>query len=298
MSAAAKTVRPDRPLPTSDSLFPDVERVVYGRSPLVSVVAQLRFPRILRIEGSPPADFQERIRDKFPLVEQGPAPLQLPLHLSGLVPQAPHSPQMIPPDLMQLLNANAATNLYRFLTEDRKTTVTLSPEALSLNTSGYEHWGEFKKLLTEPLRALIDIYKPTFFTRVGLRYINLIDREQLQIANVPWSHLLNPAILGELALPEFEAAFESGRRQLRLNTVDMIIFMQHGTAFANNLPNAPPRQTYAIDCDYSSAVPHTVISDAQSRLDDFNNRAFRAFRWAISNDLHLALQPKPASPQV
>ncbi len=286
MSAIPQTVEPA--IPTSDSLFPPADRVVYERAPLLSVVAQLRFPRVLRIESGPPADFQDRIRDTFPLVEQGPQPMQAPI-----IGQPIQVMPQIPLELMQLLNAQAAQASYRFLTEDRKTTLTLSPEAISLSTTSYSHWGEFKTMFGVPIDALNEIYKPSFFTRVGLRYVNVIDREVLQLRDKPWSKLLRPEILGELALPQFEAVLETTRRQLRLKTSDMNIFLQHGTALTQNVPHTP-KQTYGFDCDFSSAIAKTVISDAQSRLDELNNRAFRAFRWAITDDLHRALGPKVA----
>jgi hypothetical protein len=56
----------------ADDLFPDSARVIYGKAPLTGVVCQLRFPPILRIESAPPADFQDRIREQFPLLERRP----------------------------------------------------------------------------------------------------------------------------------------------------------------------------------------------------------------------------------
>ena len=61
-------------------LFPPAPRVFYRKAPLVQVTCQLRFQPILRIT-APPADFQERIRRQFPLLERVPSvdlPIQLP----------------------------------------------------------------------------------------------------------------------------------------------------------------------------------------------------------------------------
>ena len=51
-------------------LFPPVERVIYRKAPLVEVICQVRFPADLRIETTPPADFQQRVRSHFPLLAQ------------------------------------------------------------------------------------------------------------------------------------------------------------------------------------------------------------------------------------
>lgn len=293
MAAVAKPT--DRQLPASDSLFPETPRIVYERAPLLQVVAALRFPRILRIETDAPADFQDRIRDTFPLLERGPAPVMLPSWPQAQAPQ-------IPAELVRLLTAGAAAVSYRFLTEDRRITLSLTPNSINLTASVYSHWDDFKKLFKIPFGALVNIYRPAFFMRVGLRYINAINRSDLQLQDIPWSRLLRSEILGELSYPEFEETFEMTRRVLRLKTSDMNIMMQHGTATVGNAPsvflgnvNVPvgsSKQVYAIDCDFSSVSPKTVIADAQSYLDLFNDRAFRAFRWCITDILHNALRPK------
>jgi len=74
------------------------------------VVCQLRFPRILKINEKQPADFQERIRDKYPLyqvtVEQQ---QQITLKIGAAeMPPTPHILQ------------SEATNNYNFSSVDRK----------------------------------------------------------------------------------------------------------------------------------------------------------------------------------
>ena len=62
--------------PRSNELFPPSPRVIYSKAPLVQVICQLRFPTLLSIESQPPVEFQERIRDHFPLLEKVTNPLQ------------------------------------------------------------------------------------------------------------------------------------------------------------------------------------------------------------------------------
>jgi len=57
-------------IPPEGDLFPPSPRVIYQHAPLTQVICQLRFPLLLRIESEPPADFQERIRHLFPLLER------------------------------------------------------------------------------------------------------------------------------------------------------------------------------------------------------------------------------------
>ena len=47
-------------------LFSKHPRTLYGNAPVHEVICQLRFPTILSINNTEPADFQEAIRDAFP----------------------------------------------------------------------------------------------------------------------------------------------------------------------------------------------------------------------------------------
>ena len=44
----------------------DNRRYAYGKSQLIEVISQLRFPTILSIDTREPADFQETVRAAFP----------------------------------------------------------------------------------------------------------------------------------------------------------------------------------------------------------------------------------------
>ena len=44
----------------------DNRRYAYGKSQLIEVICQLRFPTILSIDTREPADFQETVRAAFP----------------------------------------------------------------------------------------------------------------------------------------------------------------------------------------------------------------------------------------
>jgi uncharacterized protein (TIGR04255 family) len=131
----------------SSDLFPHSPRVIYRKAPLEYVTCQLNFPPILRIDGQPPAEFQDRIRKAFPLVEREINPL-----LSQL-----------PPEVVQALAAQVASGGYKFLTEDRSSAITLTSVSLSFGTNSYQRWERFHEQFRAPLSALLDIYQPSFF---------------------------------------------------------------------------------------------------------------------------------------
>ena len=265
-------------MPSSiDELFPPSPRVLYKKAPLVQVLFQLKFPRLLAIETQPPASFQERIRHAFPLLERGTG-IALPA-LQGL-----------PSEVMQLLNSQMGGVSYQFLTADRAHVVSLTPDSMSLTTTAYTQWRDFLGQLSGPLSALNEIYSPSFFTRVGLRYLDAINRESIGLGARSWSDLLRPHLLDALAFPKFEANVETVGHQIRMRLPDGsgTVTLRHGYGVVIGKPG----MSYAIDFDFSKE-PRVEVADVEPTINHFNQLSGRAFRWCLSDELHNALQPEP-----
>jgi len=219
---------------TQSDPFPPTPRVHYRNAPLLQVVCQIRYPAILRIESEPPVQFQEVIRHAFPLVERA---------QNLAIPQ-------LPPEILQALGASMGGGGWTFLTENRSVLVGLGSDSFSLTVTSYERWEAFRKLLFLPLDALTEIYKPAFFTRVGLRYMDLIVRSKLGIPDMPWSQLLRREVLGEMADTDIEANLVDVRKavRLRIPSINGTVFLQHGFG-----RTADDTETgYMIDLDFSS----------------------------------------------
>jgi uncharacterized protein (TIGR04255 family) len=257
-------------------LFPPTPRVLYRNPPLVQVTCQLRFPGILRIEKDAPADFQDRIRHAFPLFER------VNPFMQGL-----------PSELLRAIGPAANALTYHFLTEDRKATVELTPQSLGLTVLAYSYWEQFRDQLNIPLAALIEVYQPSFFSRIGLRYQDLIERGKIGLANIPWSRLLRPEILGELADKKFEDHVRGASRTLN---VDMpsgagAVLIRHGFGTAQGRTEVG----YVIDLDFSTEQKKEV-TDVQFVLARLHEEVGRAFRWCITSELHDALGPTEFDP--
>ena len=253
-----------------DEIFPAIERFGYQRSPLTQVVVQFNFPTILRIESAPPADFQESVRSSFPIFQRQ----------SALFGGA-----QMPPEIARIFAGAPNGGAYLFASEDKTSTVALTPQSLTFTSSNYDRWETFKVKYLHPLAALVTVYKPSFFERVGLRYSNAIDRSALSTSE-PWSCLLSPRLLGELSDPLLESGVVDARRVLQVTdpkTAESFI-LQHGLNVAGR-PGA-----YAIDFDFI-VLKRTEIDHAGHILDRLHGRASRAFRWAISDQLHELLGP-------
>lgn len=260
----------------SRELFPLSQRVIYGKAPLFQVFCQLRFPTILHIEASAPAAFQERIQTQFPLFERAANPI-----LASL-----------PPEMLQAMGQRPGTVAYNFMTEDRSTSISLTPDSLTLSTSKYLRWESFFTTLKQASLALREAYAPAplFFTRIGLKYADFIERSRLGLRTTKWSGLLRQELLGELSNPLFEDGLEDARRvlRIRLPAQNGSVLISHGLGVNQNTKEVG----YVIDFDFFAE--HCIeVSDVEPTLESYHSQAGRAFRWCITDLLHNALEPVP-----
>ena len=162
-------------------MFSTEPRVTYRKNQLGEVICQLRFPEILAIAAKPPVDFQEAIRADYPEYTsrmEAPAP-----KLTGV------------PGKMALQNQPAAIN-YQFKSADGIWRVNLTAKFISLACNRYTSWEDFAARLDKPLAAFIQIYKPAYFERIGLRYVNFISRRELELEGTPYRELIAERYLG------------------------------------------------------------------------------------------------------
>ena len=73
-------------------------------------------------------------------------------------------------------------NNYQFISADGGWKVSLAKGFIALSTTRYTRWEEFAKRLDVVLAAFIKIYQPAYFTRVGLRYMNAVNKAALGLA--------------------------------------------------------------------------------------------------------------------
>ncbi|QCI79895.1 TIGR04255 family protein [Hankyongella ginsenosidimutans] len=62
--------------------------------------------------------------------------------------------------------------------------------------SRYERWEIFSGHIERALASLMKSYSLSLFTRIGLRYVDVISRRRLGLENVRWSDLIKNSALG------------------------------------------------------------------------------------------------------
>jgi len=261
--------------------FPQAERVVFDHNPLDLVVTQLAFPSILQIATGEPADFQDHIRSDYPLYTREDA-IVVPAELEAVFAKLGRPPGSV---------------RHSFRTADQRQAAYLTRDFVAYEDRNYERWERFEGEVERIHRALIEVYDPAFFTRIGLRYVNVIKRSALDLApDTPWKELVKPAFIGLLGLDDYrERVKESvSVSTLRLDNVPgASVRIQHGLRPVGTEPYF--EECYFIDADFFTEE-HTNVADILDRLRAFHAHSGNLFRWVITNTLYEALRPRRLDP--
>ena len=255
--------------------FPPVQRVLYSKNPLERVICQLRFPRILRVGTEVPAQFQDGVRDEYPVYEVSDEDAQVPKDAAQVLARVGFS---LP----------TGNQVHRFKTADERRILALGQDFLALEEKDYKQWDGFEGCLRNAEQVLRKTYKPAFYTRVGLRYQDVIRRSTLDLSDVEWGELLNPALLGELGDKRLSDHVQDHRCQtlIKLATADGLVRIRHGLALDGG------EQCYLIDADFFTQERRDT-DGAFADLSAFNRLARYLFQWAITDTLHRAMGPVP-----
>jgi len=262
--------------------FPDKSRIIFKKNPLDRVVCQLRFPTILKIDSEIPAEFQEMVRNDFPIFNETVSP-ELSIDIS------PDMQSQIPPNLIKQLLQPGGIKNYEFKSEDNLWTVSLTRTFIALSVSKYERWEQFKSKLELPLNAFNEIYSPIYYSRIGLRYTNIIKRSNLMLNTSDWQELINPVLLGMLSTESVRDSilnFEN-KYELKLSDDESMVRIITSMVQAKDTGEI----CYEIDSDhYCSKKIETT--QAFQKLDFFNSHASKFIQWCITDKLLEAMDPE------
>lgn len=257
--------------------LPDYQRVIYKHTPLLEVVGQLRFPTLLKINNQEPFEFQERIRLGYPIFQRSHS-LNLPPELAALVPQlSTFSPQ---------------DTTYHFQSEDSKWQISLNKESLSLSTFKYHRYEEFKEKFNQIVNIFEELYKPSFYLRLGLRYRDLILRSKLEINDRPWSALISKEIASELH-SEISGSILTLVKNLEIELEQGRVNFNHGLVVSQDSSRGNLQENgYLFDADFF-VEGKINKGDIWNVCDNFNRTGGKLFRWSITDELHTAMEPQP-----
>jgi uncharacterized protein (TIGR04255 family) len=248
---------------------PSPPEVPLPKAPLVSVIAQVRFPTLLSVRNPDRvAPFQEAIRDQYPHLDQQ----NTIMVVAGGASSAASEP--------------AAVIHWRFADEAAgfKWRVSLSQDFIALETRAYESRQDFMERLETILQTLGETLAPTHMMRFGMRYIDQIKGEPLARIDT----LLRKEVLGVLpcagpdarqVITEFAAAADPGELLARWGRLPTSM-----TVDPNLLPPIG-QDSWLIDLDVSRTGQMAfeakgIVETARSAAE----RVYAVFRWMVTEE--------------
>ncbi|AMA55037.1 TIGR04255 family protein [Bradyrhizobium sp. CCGE-LA001] len=255
--------------------FPARDRVLYDPNPLIQVVCNVSFPRILAIDHELPVGFQQDLIEAFPFLETQEAPI-----VTGATERAEEKAPR--------------STIYEFYSSDRNVTIALGADFVGIRVLEYERWEKFRDHIRLAVSTLLKHYSPKVFTRLSLNYVNSVERSKLGLEGVPWRELIAPELIGPFAREDIpEAEVESYASVINFPIAEGTVRIAVGTA----TPDEPEeKQRFLIDNLFLSAK--AIDADEQQSLDRlsaFNAESGCVFQWCIRPRLHDALNPRPVS---
>ena len=163
------------------------------------------------------------------------------------------------------------------------------------------NWAEIARaremgVLDKPLAEFISIYKPAFFERVGLRYVNILSREKLGLQGTPWTELIAPAYTGPLREPDVREADIlncSTQLQIKLDSSCQAKIHAGPGLLKQSAPNAPQDKEvkfiFDMDLSMGGQLPCTLSAGA---LETLHAHATELFEGAVTDALRSAMQPE------
>ncbi len=226
-------------------------------SSIVEIVAQVRFPSVLTISSAPPAAFQERVRSQYPVF--------------GL---------------------SQDRQAYVFQSENRQWTLTLGSDFMAVVTPRDAGWDLFKTHLAGAMQALTEIYRPQFFSRVGLRLRHVIRRSAYGLAGQDWSQLLHPHLAATCAWPELGGDVQVSRGELVLGYKGKPdqTRIGHGLILIQGPQGENREVAYLLDHDLFVEA-RVGTGEVFKCLDGYYREAQRVFRLCLTDRLIRAMAP-------
>ncbi len=225
--------------------LPDAEPVRYKRNLLQKVVCELKFPTVHGLDRQrPPASLANSLRKSYP-------------------------EHTVAKDVN--VSATGIAEEFAFLFTDKKsrTTASLRSSAIAIEANAYVSFEDFSSRVLALVASARQVIDSEFFTRIGLRYINVLPYQAEEMSS--W---VNPLLIGPLSAGIFGDLQEASGRIAAQNE-------EGGFAFAYGiaLNSTIARREYVLDLDF---FRHDVeLRAVEAVLHDLHEQEVKMFTWAL-----------------
>lgn len=254
----------------------DREREILESNRLKVVVAQVKFPPVHAFstaEGVAP--FQAAVRDRYPISED--RLRQVTVRVSAAGVDAGGAEQLGP---------------WRFLSEDGTWVAGLAPDSLSLETTSYRAYEEFRERATELLGVADQLIRPARLERFGFRFLNELSLPG--VASLPdWREYLAEDLLGLAGSGDLSGRVTFALQQVNLELDAGKITVKHGFA-PGQAEGGENASVYLIDIDaYDDRPAPFDVQTVLERMDLFNGWVWNLFRSNIRDRLADVMRQEP-----
>ena len=253
-----------------------MKRVKYEKNPIYEAILQIKYPPILAINAKDPVEFQESIRKQFPIY-------QLQISNQQELTLTPVGNNTIP-----AITQKVQTKNHIFVDRGGNNKIVLSQESISISTMDYTVWEDLIALFNPVLKSFEDIYSPSFYSRIGLRYTDVFSKEKLGLTQKPWKELINSPYSGAFSLTSEENVINNiSDYSWKLNDNKSIVRVRTGLAKTDNSSSI----SFVIDSDFSRTENIEVV-DFESVVNYLHNEAGKFISQTISQELKEAMKPE------
>jgi uncharacterized protein (TIGR04255 family) len=245
---------------------PDPAEVPLARAPLARVLAQVRFPQVLKVEDLDfVAPFQESIRGRYPVLRSE----QTQGIIFGLAGPAPLATQ----------------TAWRFSDLDGLWRVSLTQQFLALETTKYASRADFIARLSEVLSALDQHVGPKLVDRVGVRYIGRITGPAID----DLATLVRPEVGGISCAPVGRRAVHSlSETMFALENATFVArwgLLAPGKTTDATAIEPLPEKSWILDLDMFSNGPAKFSVDQVAKdARRYAEISYKFFRWAVTDE--------------
>ncbi|OAI23790.1 MULTISPECIES: TIGR04255 family protein [Methylomonas] len=223
----------------------------YKRNFLHQAVCELRFPTLMELgEPRPPAALVKALRKEYPHLE-------------------------LANEVSLGIGVNSSNNTHTHIFRSTKLTWTVSVKqsSLSVETIAYSDYAHMRERVLRIVEAASKIIDSDFFTRIGLRYINIIDSDTNPVLG--W---VNPELVGPLLSGNFRGIHEYAGK-LQLTADDGGCLLQHGIVLKQKQAAGETIPQYLLDIDvFRNEIQ---LSNTGEALDAMHAQVFDVFDWAL-----------------
>lgn len=252
------------------------QEVTLKDAPLVRVLTQLRFPKILSIPKEEfVAPFQEAIREEYPVLrlEEG----QEVLFGSGGVEAR-------------------AIKVWRFHDLQENWRVSLGTDFLALETTAYTSRSDFVGRFARVAQALKDHIDPKTVDRLGVRYIDRIHGDALSNIDA----FVRPEMAGILSTNLGDFAQQSiSETFLRVPDAPWAMSVRWGKLPAGatldpNVLEPIEADSWILDLDVFQQESRSLeVAELTSQAEHFAERVYTFFRWVVTDNFLVHYGGKP-----